>query len=447
MTTHDSKNRVRRAVCYRWHRATATAVVVLGGLAILSAPAQATTRSDGQSGEHARKACVPLGLETTDYLLDVVSTLPSYFGLPAKIDIHRVRPVYRNGRCSHHFRPRHAAILVHGRTNDAVTGFDLQYADYSLMRRMARAGIDSFAFNQLGYGLSSRFGMDDPCNVSNSHDLSLLPLHPANQQNTFLVPNPLAAECDHTDHSFFTTSQAGYDELDQVLHHVQSTTGQAKVSLFAWSAGGRVAGGYLAQPDTQQNVANVVLLSSPLDPTSEPPPPPYPTWATGLSSFASITGLFSINPACAGQRDPNILAPLWASVRARDPLGAYLGKHRPCDRRRLPLAHRRPLGLERRRGGHSHRPDDGHQPDGRQTRSARYGDHALPEPRKRAEGHRADRLRIARNAVEGSTNPSGWGGPHTTVQSAVVEWMRHATYQGATTGAFHAKVDGTVVAE
>ena len=437
----------QRCVAFAKARAIPAVVVALAALAILSAPAQATTRSDGQSGEHVRKACVPLGLETTDYLLDVVSTLPSYFGLPAKIDIHRVRPVYRNGRCSRHFRPRHAAILVHGRTNDAVTGFDLRYADYSLMRTMAWAGIDSFAFNQLGYGLSSRFGMDDPCNVSNSDDLSLLPLHPANQQNTFLVPNPLAAECEHTDHSFFTTSQAGWDELDQVLHHVQSTTGDAKVSLFAWSAGGRLVGGYLAQPDKQQNVANVVLLSSVLDPASEPAPPPYPTWATGLSSFASITGLFSINPACAGQRDPNILAPLWASVRARDPLGATWGSSDPATGGvyRWPTAVRWGWGAAEAATVTvptmviSPMEDRLAVPAGATTMYQTLASEQKVIVRIDCGSHAA--------LWEGSTNPSGWGGPHTTVQSAVVEWMLHATYQGATNGAFRAKVDGTVVTE
>ncbi len=193
------------------------AALVAIGVAASAAAAQPTPgtgaqaiheqRDDAEGDDGAQKTCTPISVETTDYLLDVVSTLPNYFGLPAKIDIHRVRPVYPNDGCSHQLGPRHTAILLHGRTLD-VSGFDVQYQDYSLMRAMALAGIDSFAFNQLGYGLSSRFGMDDPCNVSNSQDVSL-PGHPGNQQNTFLVPNPLAAECEHTDHSVFMTSQSG----------------------------------------------------------------------------------------------------------------------------------------------------------------------------------------------------------------------------------------------
>lgn len=424
----------------------ALVIIVAAGAAIVPAGTASNQQSSGNQLAVAHKTCTPIGLETTDYLLDVVSTLPNYAGLPAKIDIHRVRPVYKNGRCRHHFRPRHAAILVHGRTVDAVTGFDVHYADYSLMRAMAWAGIDSFAFNQLGYGLSSRFGMDDPCNASNSHDLSLPP-HPSNQQNTFLVPNPLAAECDHADHSVFMTSQAAWDQLDQVVRHVLSTTGDTQVSLFAWSMGGTVVGGYLAQPDRQNSIKNVVFLSSVFGLPSQQPPPPYPSWPTGLSNIAGLTGVFSINPACGGQRDPNIVPPLWSSVRARDPLGATWGSSDPATggvfrwptaihwgwgpaeaaRVTVPTMVISPLEDKVILPGVQTSLHESLASEQKVIVRIDCGSHAAP--------------------WEGSTNASGWGGPHTTLQSAVVEWMLHATYQGASTGAFRAKVDGTVVAE
>jgi pimeloyl-ACP methyl ester carboxylesterase len=424
------------------------AVLLGGGLAAqaAAAPTAFSGLHNPQEVSSAPDACMPIGVEATDYLLDVTSTLPNYFGLPAKIDIHRVRPVYENERCSHQLGPRRTAILLHGRTVD-VTVFDVQYGDYSLMRAMALAGIDSFAFNQLGYGLSSRFGMDDPCNVSNSHDVSL-PDHPGNQQNAFLVPNPLTAECDHTDHSVFTTSQAAVDQLDQVIQHVQSTTGAAKVSLFSWSMGGTSVGDYLAQPDKQHNVANAVFYSSgPFGLPAEQPAPPYPTWPTGLGDYARFVGVFQIDPACPGQRDPNIIAPLWASIRARDPLGATWGSTDPATggvfrwptairwgwgpaeaaRVRVPVMVISPLG-------------DKIVPPSLQT--SLY--EALASERKVIV-----RIDCASHAAawEGSTNASGWGGPHTTLQDATVEWMLHDTYQGATSGEFHAKVDGTVAPE
>jgi pimeloyl-ACP methyl ester carboxylesterase len=397
---------------------------------------------DDQGGDEGQEPCTPIRLETTDYLLDVTSTLPNYYGLPATIDIHRVRPVYRHGRCSHHFRP---AILLHGRTLD-MSGFDVQYADYSLMDAMASAGIDSFAFNQLGYGLSSRFGIDDPCNVSNSHDVSL-PGHPGNQQSTFLVPNPLANECEHSDHSVFMTSQSAVDQLDQVIQHVQSTTGNARVSLFSWSQGGEVVGGYLAQPGNRQNVANAVFLASVFGSPSQQPPPPYPTWPTGLGDYARLTGVFSINPACAGQRDPNILAPLWAGVRARDPIGAGWGSTDPVTGGvfRWPTAIR--WGWGAAEAAMVTVPSMVVSP--MEDRIVAPALETSLYEALASEKKVIVRIDCASHpaAWEGSTNPSGWGGPHTTLQDATIEWMSHATYQGETHGAFRAKVDGTVVAE
>ena len=133
--------------------------------------------------------CVPVSLETTDYFLPVTSTLPNHRGQPAVIEVRRVRPVYDTSPCRHQVR---AAILVHGRTVDGISAFDVPYKDYSLMTAMAAHGIDAFAFNQLGFGASSHFSMDDPCNASLSTDPPVN-VNPSNQQNTLLVPNPLAA--------------------------------------------------------------------------------------------------------------------------------------------------------------------------------------------------------------------------------------------------------------
>ena len=48
---------------------------------------------------------------------------------------------------------------------------------------------------------------------------------------------------------------------------------------------------------------------------------------------------------------------------------------------------------------------------------------------------------------EGSTDASGWGGPHTTIQAAIVEWLTQGTYQGFSAGTFRTLADGTVVVE
>jgi pimeloyl-ACP methyl ester carboxylesterase len=48
---------------------------------------------------------------------------------------------------------------------------------------------------------------------------------------------------------------------------------------------------------------------------------------------------------------------------------------------------------------------------------------------------------------EGSTAASGWGGPHTTIQDAVIEWLTNGTYQGLSIGQFRTQADGTIVIE
>ena len=117
--------------------------------------------------------CLLSGVVRNDFLLDVISTLPHYSGLSAQLDVHEVSPADREPGS-----PVQAAILVHGRSIDAVTGFDLQYEDYSLQESMARAGISTFSVNFLGWGLSTHFGLDDPRNASLA------------DQSSYLIPNP-----------------------------------------------------------------------------------------------------------------------------------------------------------------------------------------------------------------------------------------------------------------
>lgn len=138
----------------------------------------------GAADTHGNKHdCVPMRLETTDYFVDVLSTLPNHLGVPAQIEVRRVRPIYQTGRCRGLLR---SAVLVHGRTIDGISAFDVPYQDYSLMTAMANNGIDAFAFNQLGFGASSHFSMDDPCNASRSTDAAVN-VNPSNQQNLLLV--------------------------------------------------------------------------------------------------------------------------------------------------------------------------------------------------------------------------------------------------------------------
>jgi len=112
------------------------------------------------------KACdhEPTGTETSDYLLPFITVNmpdPAFDGLPAHIRVHRVKPVYSHGKCNG--VPNLAAVLVHGRTADSAPSFDVRLPEgdpaerkFSTQDALARAGIDTFAPDLLGYGYSSR---------------------------------------------------------------------------------------------------------------------------------------------------------------------------------------------------------------------------------------------------------------------------------------------------
>ncbi len=207
-----------------------------------------------------QEECSPIGVKRKDYFLHIVSTLPRSFGERAKLDIHRVSPVYKHGRCTHlEGVATHAVILVHGAATEAVTTFDLRFpgnadardseideeerdrgamrSEYSLMESLARAGVETFAVNQLGYGFSTRFQLDDPCNTSQSDQLR------------FLVPNPLEdGICHRSPDPFrFTNTDAARDQLAVVVNHVLEEVDVKKVSFFSWSRGGNGVGAYTSR--------------------------------------------------------------------------------------------------------------------------------------------------------------------------------------------------------
>src|SRR5438067_6736995 len=262
--------------------------------------------------ESLEDRCLLSGVVRSDYLLDVISTLPHYSGLPAQLDVHEVSPADRVPGS-----PVQAAILVSGRSIDAVTGFDLQYQDYSLQESMARAGIDTFAVNFLGWGLSTHFALDDPKNASSS------------DQKTFLIPNPLDKIYANPDPFHFTNTSALVDQLDAVVNDVRDRLGIQQVSLFAWSRGALVAGPYIEMHAGK--VKNVVFDAGsynsvfPAAPPAPLPQPGSPLVVQDRRLFESIWTNQVDNVDFPGEQDPAIFDPLWQSVMARDPLGSTWG--------------------------------------------------------------------------------------------------------------------------
>src|SRR5262249_42901928 len=149
--------------------------------------------------------------------------------------------------------------------------------DYSLMERVALAGEETFAVNLLGWGLSTRFGLDDPCNANYLQQLS------------YLFPNPLSQPCDNPDPFHFTTSAAEWAQLDAVVNHVQGRTGVEQVTLFGVSGGGHVVGGYTDQHPAK--VKNMVLLASAYNFPNDPPDPlPQPGVSLAVQDWQDVIG-------------------------------------------------------------------------------------------------------------------------------------------------------------
>ena len=159
-------------------------------------------------------------------------------------------------------------LFVHGRSAAAVPSFDLEYRDYSWMVYLADAGFDVFAMDLQGYGSSSKpTVMDEPCNTS------------ADNQEKYLIPNPLRAPCPPRYPHSFGSFATDWDEIDTVVEFIRSLRGHRalKVSLVGWSRGGMRVIGYAAlRPD---NVEKVVVLA----PTRFPPAAGVPTYPMNMT--------------------------------------------------------------------------------------------------------------------------------------------------------------------
>jgi pimeloyl-ACP methyl ester carboxylesterase len=406
-------------------------------------------------------------LITEDYLLHVKSPLASSFGKEAVIDIHRVRPIYDDNTerddkqmtTSRQVNPREcrrlnnhaerAVIMLHGRTVDAVAAFDPGIAGYNLQRAIANAGFDTYAINLLGYGFSSRFSMENPCNASSKWDTLLVernPLHPINQQ-ALLIPNPLSGECGHTDNHYFADSSTNVANLRAVVAHVLQRTHLSKVNLVGWSAGGPVIGMYVAEPANAAIVDRMVFLS-PLFvlPQTMPGPDSQPKWSLGISTIDLTKGLFFLPPdpaTCPGQVPDGQVEAIWAKQLERDPLGATWGSSDPVRGHvvRWPTTLRWRWNATTAPAVHSPA-----------LIVSGMLDRLTPpiwatELYDSLSSTEKVLVRIDCGShptfLEGSTNPSGWGGPHVVAQDATLQWLTKGTYNGATKGIFHAHTDNT----
>jgi pimeloyl-ACP methyl ester carboxylesterase len=269
-----------------------------------------------ESTEIQSKARGAGNIQTTDYLVPHVSTVPANAGKRVELFVREKVENRRRGN-------RPVVLMVAGATTSVIPAFDLQFENYSWMDYLATAGFDVFAMDFTGYGLSPRPMMDDPCNSVTS------------EQQLYLMPKPLAQPCQPAYPFQLTTIQSDWDEIDSVVDYFRRVRNVDKVSLIAWSRGGARAGGYTAR--RPEKVERLFMLApgryqrlAPSDPPAALPLPGVPSTVLGSADFhknwdinggtaAPFTGM------CANQFTPGIRPVATATMLDFDPLGSTWG--------------------------------------------------------------------------------------------------------------------------
>lgn len=440
---------------------------------------------------------VPTGVAASDHWLHFrvpPGLMPDaqFDGRPAKLEVHRVSPVYANGKCPS--VPARALVLIHGRTVTGAVAFDLREpvtgeGELSLQEALARAGIDTFAPSLLGYGRSTRFddGLNDPGNASlrpylvdgtcpypEGCDRTTIPWT-LDQQGTVLAVNPLGGERRaHSSGVRFGRTDVWVRDIRQVIDdaitRAQPTDG--KVALLGYSLGGPRVGRtlYAANPnpllpgsvDVIAKVSRVVFVASLFGgPTEETPPPTgfatFPLAVNGdpgLASFAMTSA--ARDEACTGHVIPGTPEQLWRQTLRHDTVGRDWGGTDPAS----------PTGLNRSPtfsgygwnatvAGQLTTPtlviqglEDTGVPGGPANAPAIYN--ALPSSMTNKvlvqvacashgllwEGCAGPRCEPASGTPYGGMPGEPWAGPHATLKAALIEWIENGTFDGAASGRF-----------
>jgi pimeloyl-ACP methyl ester carboxylesterase len=478
--------------------------LLLAACLILGVGVSGQSAGDASAGASAARCDdVPTGVATSDHWL--YFTVPPglmpdsrFDGRSAKLEVHRVRPVYAHGKCPS--VPSRAAVLIHGRTVTGPPTFDLRVTDpvnkakVSLQRALAQAGIDTFAPSLLGYGHSTRFddGLNDPGNAS----LAGCPaaptppppegcdrtvnesVNPLDQQEKLLIPNPLSERRAHTSSVRFARIDVWVRDIRQVIDdaiaRTQPTDG--KVTLIGYSAGGQRVGRalYAANPVLLGSAAYIakvnraVFLSSifGLGPTEEPPSVSSPSFPLTLNGPESADGGWAMpdgrDAACSGHVIPGSPDQLWAQMMEQDPLGREWGGSDPAN----------PTGLNRSPTFSNYGWDDNI---ARQLSTPALVIHGLEDitappanataiyqdlpvtnkvlVRVQCAGHAllwqgcgGSRCTPVSGVPYGGTPGTPWAGPYATVRAALIEWIQSGTFDGAASGSFVVDASGVATA-
>lgn len=196
--------------------------------------------------------------------------------------------------------------------SDAGLGLDLP--GYNHLERLAGLGFDVFAADLTGYGRSPMPMMGDGCNA------------PGPIQTRLLTPYPLYIPCETSYPRPLTSLFSDWDEVASIVAHVRDLTGDDRVVLMGWGAGGARAAGYAARnPD---EVERLVLLAPRYDPTTpaEPPTVAPPGFPLDVHAVDELVETWRASVRCEGWADfDGVAAQLRREVNEFDPVAAQWG--------------------------------------------------------------------------------------------------------------------------
>jgi pimeloyl-ACP methyl ester carboxylesterase len=336
----------------------------------------------------------PTGVAEEDIFLDVVTENmpdPTLDGQMVQMRVHRVKPVYAHGKCSS--VRNEAIVMVHGRSAPGSPSFDLRLTPteedpdgsrISAQVALAWEGIDTFAPDLLGYGLSWRGPLDDPCNaslpacvnlngdgtcpanaphavvntagftecspVAVGCDRTRVPVFPVNQQANRPVGlgvNPGLPLCAHSSPYHFANPDVFASNILQTIDFVidEARPKGGKVTLLGYSFGGPSTSRalYLLGDHAHRKVKRVVLVNSlfnlfPGAPGTPPVVTNLPTeeedlspaekstsFPLSLAGLGSWTGVGAREAQCTGRVTPEVINAFWDQIMELDPLGDTWG--------------------------------------------------------------------------------------------------------------------------
>ena len=255
----------------------------------------------------ASKAARVNNIQTTDYLVPHISTVPANAG-------KRVSLFVREKVISRKIGKAPVVLMIAGQTVSAVAAFDVPFENYSWMEYLAKAGFDVFTMDLTGYGLSPRPMMDNACNAASA------------DQQSLLVPKTLAQPCPPAYPFRLTTSQSDWDEIDAVVDYLRQRRGVDKVHVIGWSLGGPRAGGYAARHPEK---VDKLFLYAPIYDRLEPAGPPAVLPEAGVPiAIRTISGFYTTwnnQVKCTNQFNPGIRDVIRSTMLDFDPLGSIWG--------------------------------------------------------------------------------------------------------------------------